>query len=124
MVGFGIKRAIDKLFNDTRLITYLTINKVSVVNSNFGYGAPTVTVNSTSSIKVVPANYIQTEVNVVRFGELQEGDLRFFCSSDEDVDEGDQAYLDGIEYKVIKSAAYWVANERVAKVFTISKKIK
>jgi hypothetical protein len=121
-MSYGIKRQIDRLFEDKRLVTVLTIVKKTVINYNFGYEPVTETEENRFEINAVPANYVQTSLGFFPFGNLQEGDSRFFCSADADIDDTDEVILNGDTFSVRSINAYWVGDEKVAQILVISTK--
>jgi len=122
-MGFGIKRTIKKLISNPRLRTKLTVNYNSRTSVNFGYGGATEETDSTAVIDAVPANYVETNLGFVKFGDLQQGESRFFIDPDVDISEEDDVVLDGITYDVNKISAYWVANEKVAQILVVYSKL-
>lgn len=121
-MGWGVKKHIDRKFADVRLVTNLTIQKRDRTIHNFGYEPPTEDVTSKVEIKVVPANYVMTDQGMQKFGTLEEGDLRFFCSADVAIDfndEGSQAIFNGETFDVKSIRGYWLGNELVAKIIVI-----
>jgi len=119
MANFGIKSTIDKLFSNSDLITHLTVTKITLSNNNFDYGKVTRTEGTTTTINAVPANYIKSDMNPLSFGDLEEGDMRFFCKSDSDIEEDDKITFNSEEYRVKRISAYWVGGVIVAKILVI-----
>jgi len=122
-MGFGIKKTIKRLIGNSRLNTQLTVNYKSRANINFGYDGVTESTTSTATIDAVPANYVETNLGFVRFGDLQEGESRFFIDPDVDISEDDDVVLDGITYDINKISAYWVSNEKVAQIIVVYSKL-
>lgn len=122
-MSYGFKRQIDKLFEDIRLVTVLTVVRKTKINSNFGYDKVTIEEDERFDINAVPANYLQTSFGFLPFGDLQQGESRFFCSADVGIDGTDEVILNDETYSVRSIRAYWMGNEKVAQILVIKSKL-
>jgi len=119
MPNFGIKNTIDKLFSNTQLITILKVQRITKSNNNFDYGAVSEQLTEEFNVKAVPANYVKSDLVPLNFGDLEQGDMRFFCKSDTEIDDNDKVIFNNEEYLVKRINAYWVGGVIVAKVLVI-----
>jgi hypothetical protein len=121
--GFGIKNIIRRIFNDYRVYSEMTVIPRSRPQGDYGgYQGVDYEESSSFTIKVVPANYIQMNFSYIKFGDLEEGELRFFTLPDYDIEEESLVEFNNVKYIIKRVSAYWSGNEKVAQVLIIHRK--
>jgi len=123
-LGEDIKVIVDDLLGNEDIRTSLTLTPVTRTNSNFGYGGATQTSGSATTVYGVPSNYFKSRIGLEKFGDLQEGELRFIIPSGTTVDNDDFVTYASENFH-IRTIQPIIFNEVLAaKIITLSKKVE
>ena len=124
IAGTRLKRQVDKYLNTKGIRNSITINSNETNDDNYGgYEGDSSSSGSTSTYCIPVSEYIQTELGLVKYGDLQEGEIRVLLSSTENIDENDTVTYQSIPYLVRKIDPIVISDVTVAKNVLLRREI-
>jgi hypothetical protein len=122
-LGEDLKLIVDDLLGNEDIRTTLTLTPQTRTNSNYGYDGSTETGGTATTVYGVPSNYVKYRIGLEKFGDLQEGDLRFIIPADTVIDNDDKVTFRSDNYHVRNIEPIHFNEENVALIVTLNKKI-
>lgn len=122
-LGTDVQEVVNDLMENEDIRSTGVLHTITRTNSNMGYDGSTETESGTSSIYLVPANYLKTRISLEKFGDLQEGEVRFITKSSYTIDTDDYIVFNGDNYNIRQIRPIRFNDVNVANILILFKKI-
>lgn len=100
-LGTSIRNTVRRLIADANLRTSITLTPLTrATGSGGGYSAVTETSGTARTIYGIPSSYIQDKIDLVKFGDLKNGEVRMLVRDDETLDTNDKVAFDSQTYNI------------------------
>ena len=124
LAGSRVKKQVDKYLNKKGIRNKITINSRTRTNDSYGgYEGDSFASSSTSTYCIPVSEYVQTDLGLVAYGDLQEGDVRVLLSSTESIDENDTVTYQSITYLVRRINPIVISDITIAKDVLLSRQV-
>jgi len=123
-LGTDIKEQFERILNDERIRSSITITPRSPSISGSYGGYESVNENEGTSINTycVPITYIEPRLGLLNFGDLKEGEIRVLIKPSETVDSNDKITFQSVDYDIREIKPIVFNDVKIAIALTLSKR--
>lgn len=122
--GTRLRKQINKYLNKKGIRNSISINAHTKTNDNWGgYEGDSFSSSSTSTYCIPVNEYVQTELGLVKYGDLKKGELRVLLKYDESIDENDTVTYQSLTYLVRRINPIVISDITVAQDVLLSREL-